>query len=154
VFALAVQLWYSRVTRPRRLWELEACCRYRSVLTLRCQCAANANGYTDIGSEGSSYCLILRAERTVEVRPVPGCPDRIDRRRPIKAEGLLNCFCIKDPQSAPMDAFLRVLVALIVSTTWVLATYIMDDTNTTIQYLPSLSSWHQVNCPDCYNQTK
>jgi hypothetical protein len=36
-----------------------------------------------------------------------------------------------------MNTFLRFLVALIVSTTWVVAAYIMDDTNTTIQYLPS-----------------
>jgi hypothetical protein len=46
-----------------------------------------------------------------------------------------------------MNTFLRFLVALIVSTTWVVATYIMDDTNTSIQYLPS-NEWYPYSLYD------
>jgi hypothetical protein len=51
-----------------------------------------------------------------------------------------------------MNTLLRFLVTLILSTAWVLATYIMDDTNTTIQYLPS-NEWAQNSDPSAYNGT-
>jgi hypothetical protein len=52
-----------------------------------------------------------------------------------------------------MDSLLRFLVALIASTTLAVATYIMDDTNSTIAYLPSNVWIAQTGDPNAYDET-